>query len=129
MADEPTMKEKLDTLKNDAKVRSTYFSQAVADASSAGGRFSSITGAHVVGSAPAQQWPEMPEGNPWACDPVPKEEPLGYSINDMELVRQPFEIEQSKNSLEKAGTPTSGDGPTPLFADGGRRPSTFRRRV
>ena len=50
MADEPTMKEKLDTLKNDAKVRSTYFSQAVADASSAGGRFSQGSVA-AIGSA------------------------------------------------------------------------------
>ena len=28
-------------------------------------------------------YPGQPEGSPWHSDPVPKGEPLGYSINQM----------------------------------------------
>jgi len=35
----------------------------------------------VVGATPVPSYPPQPPGSPWASDPVPDEEPLGYDIN------------------------------------------------
>ena len=45
----------------------------------------------VTGSARVPQVPRMPEGSPWAFDPVPPEPSLGYEIDAQEIVGEVFE--------------------------------------
>jgi hypothetical protein len=52
-------------------------------------------GAEVIGSKPAVVYPRMPEGSPWAADPVPNEEPFGIDLNYVEPVGTFSEIEES----------------------------------
>jgi hypothetical protein len=52
--------------------------------------------AAVSGSKVVPQYPRMPENNPWHCDIVPPEGPLGYSVqDDVEPVGTPKEVEES----------------------------------
>jgi hypothetical protein len=79
MADEPTQHEKLEALRND-----TLFSRQQNQPDDAGGRYAKITPTTVTGATPTPQYPQIPSG-PWSgADPAPPEEPLGYSVDDME---------------------------------------------
>jgi hypothetical protein len=75
-------------LLNDKKVRdqaqgSTYLQHQHSDL---GGRYTQVSPENVVGRTPNpySSLPKMPAGNPWAFDPVPPEESLGYRIDDLE---------------------------------------------
>lgn len=55
--------------------------QAQADADmAAGGRFKKQTETLITGVG-VPQYPRQPSNSPWHSDPVPPEEPLGYSID------------------------------------------------
>jgi len=99
------------TLENDRKVRegSTYFHHAAASAlDEMGGRFAKVQPTTVTGSTPSA-WPKMPEGNPWACDPLPMEPPLGYAIDAQDPVGEPHEIAASRVASDaRANDPVSG---------------------
>jgi hypothetical protein len=82
-------KERRESLENDRKVREqqggTFFQHAVSSADDeAGGRFARVNPTMVVGSTPGPSYPQLPASSPWAHDYVPNEEPLGYSVNDLE---------------------------------------------
>jgi hypothetical protein len=92
--------ERLSVLRNDAQVRGATFSDfAQADASEVRGRFTAHERSTVIGSAPSPAT-QYPAGPNWTCDPVPPEEPLGYSVEDHEPVGQPHELKASTPSLE-----------------------------
>jgi len=75
-----------------------------------GGRFAfSGNPATVTGSSPIS-YPAQPAHSPWAKDACPLEPPLGFSVEDMEPVGEPFE----------RGPPSTTAAPD--VEDGGRRP-------
>jgi hypothetical protein len=55
---------------------------------SAGGRFAKPS----QSPDPAKLYPAQPPHSPWHHDPVPDEEPLGFSVEDMLPVGEPHEI-------------------------------------
>jgi hypothetical protein len=71
------MKEKLDVLFNEQRLRnaqcnnaaSTFQSRAIAEADEIQGRFAQINKVNVVGSEAAAQYPRLPE-NSWANHPT-----------------------------------------------------------
>jgi hypothetical protein len=95
-------------LKNDQPAATTFHQQAMIGlALEQGGRFAKDT--IVTGAEPAVQYPRQPSG-PWASDPVPAEEPLGFAIDAMEAVGTAAEIEAS---LGRSAAPVaSPDGST-----------------
>jgi hypothetical protein len=72
---------------------STYYQQAIADAGVELGRFKHLRNASVTGAT--VQVPKLPSSSPWSSDPVPNEEPLGFSVDQLEPTGTNAEIEQS----------------------------------
>jgi hypothetical protein len=109
-------------LDNDRKVRegATMHAFAIADASTPRGRFTAEAHSSIVGQS-ADPWPKMPEGNPWAHDPVPKEEPLGYRIDDMDLPLEPVSpalpVAQGNSGDAPSPTPLCDVDASPPFPD------------
>lgn len=59
----------------------TYHSRAIAEADTqGGGRFARLTPSAIVGCDPSP-YPKLPDGNPFANDPVGPEVPFGEDIN------------------------------------------------
>src|SRR5215472_17188854 len=90
-----TMKEKLEALFNEQKLRnaqrhskdaSTFQSRAISEADEVRGRFAQINKSDVVGSTPTPEYPRLPDASPWHHDPVPAEECLGIDVNALEPV-------------------------------------------
>jgi hypothetical protein len=72
---EPTQSEKREVL------RDTYLSRAQSDADlTSQGRFKRETTTRVT-SVP--EYSKQPDNSPWASDPVPPEEPLGFSVDEL----------------------------------------------
>jgi len=63
--------------------KDTFFSRAIADPDEAGGRYAKLNPAKVTGSTPTPTVPQQPINSPWACDAVPLEPPLGFSVDDL----------------------------------------------
>jgi hypothetical protein len=83
---------------------------AMAELAQPRGRFGEAEGKQfVVGSTPIA-YPKLPASSPWAHDPVPNEEPLGYSVDDLEPPAGIFAV-----SRPAATGPTSD---APSFAEG-----------
>jgi hypothetical protein len=101
MADEPTQAEKLAALHNDRRVRDATFADVVDLYSpSPGGRFATL-------ALPTVEVPRLPEGSPWHHDAVGVEPPLGFSVNAMEPVGEPHEVEAAARRLEAAAGPAA----------------------
>jgi hypothetical protein len=122
---------------NDKRVMegSTYFAQAQASAmDEMGGRFAKVQPTSVTGSAPTA-WPKMPEGNPWACDPMPPEPPLGYAVDAQDPVGEPHEIAASQGSTVAASAVGGTPSPSPsddshvITKQGGVGRVQFKRRI
>ena len=91
-ADDIPQSERRKVIENDRKVHATYHSvaQSAVD-EDRGGRFAySGSSTTVVGSSPVS-YPQQPTGSPWAKDECPPEPPLGFSVDAMEPVGEPFE--------------------------------------
>jgi len=79
--------ERLDTFRNDQSVReqqkaSTLHQHAQSQASDiSGGRFAPLGAPHVIGSTPAPKYPAASAAH--QTEQLP-EEPLGYSVNDLD---------------------------------------------
>jgi hypothetical protein len=128
-ADEISQALRRQIIANDRKVAeerrlSTYLDHAQSSIDDErGGRFAAVSPTRtVVGAAPIS-YPRQPEGSPWACDPVPQEPPLGYSVNDQECVGEAF---------ERDGTPPSPAAVerglvAPPVGDRGRAAKSWRR--
>jgi hypothetical protein len=107
--------QRLEVLHNDRDLRDqtgTYMSHTHSDA---GGRFSAVGAATVIGSTSVPQYPQA--SAPFQCDPVPPEEPLGYRIEAMpELEPGPLSRAQDTCDLIDAQQGTSQrDVSTPPF--------------
>jgi len=106
-----TMKDKLDVLRNDQKVRDSFHSRAMSDvALELQGRFAASNTAQVAGTTPSTSYPRLPANSPWASpDPVPVEPPTGCRVDEMDAVGEPFEILASSQaaSNDDAGTATT----------------------
>jgi hypothetical protein len=59
-------------------LKDTYLSRAAADADMIGGRFKKQTETRVTG---VPHYPRQPTSSHWHSDPVPPEDPLGYSVD------------------------------------------------
>jgi hypothetical protein len=85
-----------------------------------GGRFHNPP--TITGSQPAVHYPRQPSGSPYASDPVPNEEPLGWSVSDVEPCGTPAEIQSSIDALRIAAPAISmtdaSDGEGELKPDG-----------
>jgi hypothetical protein len=79
-------KEKMEVLRNERRLRDTFHTRAQVDPDEPGGRFAKLHPTSVTGSSPTSHVPPLPPSSPWHCDPVPKEEPLGYSVNAQEPI-------------------------------------------
>jgi hypothetical protein len=98
--DEPTQAEKLAALHNDRLLRAAYSDVVdLYDDTRPHGRFA------VGARQPITEYPRQPEGSPWHHDPLGPEPPLGYSVDQMEPVGSPAEVEASIQRLEAAATP------------------------
>jgi hypothetical protein len=91
---EPTQSEKREVL------RDSYLSRAVADADlSAQGRFKRETATHVTG---VPSYPQLPDSSPWSNDPVPPEEQLGFSVDEL-----PSNLGGASSSVAPAFAPSA----------------------
>ena len=86
-----TQEERRKTLKNDLHQPSTLLDQAKLS-EDLGGRYKSA----ISGTAQSVEYPAIPSG-PWSSGyaQLPPEEPLGYSMSDVEPCGTPAEIEAS----------------------------------
>ena len=88
-----TKEEKLSVFQQDLSLRgSTYADHTAVE--SAGGRFAREGKQTVIQSG--SQYPMLPKGNSFASDPVPPEEPSGFSVEAIEPVGTAEEIEASR---------------------------------
>jgi hypothetical protein len=78
---EPTREEKATTLREMHAVISPE----------AGGRFAKPS----PPVDPAKLYAPLPASSPWHCDPVPDEEPLGFSVEEMPVMGEPWEAERA----------------------------------
>ena len=129
-ADFISQRERREVLENDRQVHAdrkatTYRQHAEASVDDDfGGRYARLTPTQVTGVGPVVRYPRLPADNPSnQLALTPKEEPLGYSIEDQEPVGEPHEL--------RASTPASqvGAGVGGGSTDGtSARPAKFLRR-
>lgn len=62
-------------------LKDTYLTRAAAEVEM-GGRFKRLNPTVITGAATS--YPRQPSNSPWHSDPVPPEEPLGFSVDAME---------------------------------------------
>src|SRR5262245_8777504 len=62
------------------------------------GRFATLDKATVTGQGAGPIYPQMPDGNPWATEPIGTEPPLGIDINAQDAVGEIFEQAASDTS-------------------------------
>jgi hypothetical protein len=99
---ESSQSERRRTLENDRKARLTYHEHAQSDPElELGGRFKQLTPTSVTGVGPSPI-PQQPSNSPWHHDPVPMEEPLGFSVEDHDPVGEPHEL-----ARDAADTPST----------------------
>jgi hypothetical protein len=78
----------------------TFMSHAHSDA---GGRFSSVGAATVIGSTAVPQYPQA--STPFQCDPVPNEPPLGFDNPALEPSMSACPEAQAGEPAERAPSP------------------------
>jgi hypothetical protein len=85
----------------------TYHQHAQLGAEGEPGRHRERTKQTLVESG--LSYPTLREG-PWSVpDPVPNEEPLGYSVNDMPVVGEPHEQRRGSGEPDASPSPQLGD--------------------
>ena len=128
-ADEISQREKRRILIEERRMR-TYHGHAQASIDEdRGGRFAySGSPTTVTGSSPIQ-YPAQPAHSPWHHDPCPPEPPLGFSVDEMEPVGEPFErgppSTAAPNVEDDGGRPPRVVGSATSFS----KSSRFRRRI
>ena len=88
-ADEIRQTERRRIMAEDRRAK-TYFGQAQHADDDLGGRYTKVHSTTVTGSSPIS-YPAQPPTSPWHHDACPPEPPLGFSMNAMEPVGEPFE--------------------------------------
>jgi hypothetical protein len=61
-----------------------------------GGRYAASGSKQAIVGNSSIAYPAQPPGSPWRCDECPPEPPLGYSVDAMEAVGEPHEVEASR---------------------------------
>jgi hypothetical protein len=75
-----------------------------------GGRFATVHETTIIGGSPVPTYPRPPSG-PWSGpDPVPNEQPIGHSVDEM------VPLETSAGAVEATGDPAVSD-PLPKGCD------------
>ena len=116
--DQISQSERRRILAEGRRAKSTYHSVAASSADDErGGRYAAASSKPTVTGSSPIAYPQQPTGSPWASDPLPNEPPLGYSVEEMEPVGEPHEIDASRRDV--AGSAPSND-------VGATRPSTIR---
>jgi hypothetical protein len=126
--------ERREILRNDRLARSTYLDHAIARAEDeAGGRFAKQAPTTVTGGP---QYPRQPAGSPWSQGHVVgPEAPLGFSVDAIEPVGTPAEVQRSieRNEVgDAAALPHAVSAPGPASAEvslglGGAGPTAERK--
>ncbi len=107
------------------QMATTYFERAQAEIGSEMGRFKSLNKQTVVGASGGPVYPRLPPSSPFANDPVPPPEPLGFSVDEMEAVGTPQEVAASL-----ADTPlTAPTESSPAVETGGVSALPLKRRA
>lgn len=101
----------------------TYHDVAVSDVGTVQGRYAAISRTRVTGSSRVE-YQKQPQSLPWASDPVPPEPPLGFSIDEMQPVREEFEVAQSLLREARDGTGMNSPEPPPTSPSGAERSVT-----
>jgi hypothetical protein len=99
--------ERRQVLANDVRVRregTTYHKLAQAE-QEIGGRFAVNRPKPQITGTSASQVPPQPDGSPWRTDPVPDEEPLGFSVEEMPVVGEPHESVASEAPALSVASP------------------------
>jgi hypothetical protein len=126
MIEEVTQQEKREVLRNDRRVReaSTYHAAAQSNIDDErGGRYAHLgSPTTVTGSAPTSVHPMQPENSPWHRDPVPDEPSLGFSVDAMEPVGEPFERGPHLRQQRFRGTEVRNDTRTDCEAESRTNP-------
>jgi hypothetical protein len=120
--------------RNEQQLRKgTYFSQAQIDADEdRGGRYASLDKPTVTGTDPSVSYPRLPADAPSnQLAGMPPEPQLGWSVNEMELVGEKFEIERSLASSVKAAhqSEDAAVSTSPPIDGVGAGRRSFRRRI
>jgi len=89
-ADEISQAERRRIMADDRRAK-TYFGQAQHADDDLGGRFKRVTTTTLTGSSPTSMYPAQPANSPWHQDACPPEPPLGFSVDEMELVGEVHE--------------------------------------
>jgi hypothetical protein len=121
-ADDVSQAEKRRILADDRKVRATFHSIASAGMDDErGGRFSALNKPSVTGSDPTVMVPRQPLGSPWHSDPLGKEAPLGFSVEDQPPTGEAWEVQKSIDDLASSPSAHGGDEtPTSLVVGEGK---------
>jgi hypothetical protein len=92
-----TMKEKAEMLRQE-KLLNSYAGREMIEMEQGNiGRFAKPENS----KSPLPVYPRLPESSPWHHDPVPPEEPLGYSVDAMEPVGSQQEVQASIDRLNE----------------------------
>ena len=108
--DEISQSERRRILAEGRRAKSTYHSVAASSADDErGGRYAAASSKPTVTGSSPIAYPQQPTGSPWASDPLPNEPPLGYSVEEMEPIGEPHELEASRKAadVEAAERPSS----------------------
>jgi hypothetical protein len=89
VADEISQAERRRIIAWDRRSR-TYFGQAQHTDDDLGGRYAKVHSTTITGSGPIS-YPDQPSTSPWHHDACPPEPPLGFSVEEMEPVGEPFQ--------------------------------------
>jgi hypothetical protein len=94
---------------------STFLAMAVAD-SELPGRFGNVTKQNVVGTTPTPTYAQLPADSPAAIAWPDAPDPLGYAIDEMPVIGEPFEQEAAQRILDDrlAALPASGGSAAPV---------------
>ena len=84
-----TQAEKREVLRNDS-----YFARQQNTIDDSGGRYAKLTPSNVIG-ATSPQYPQLPASSPWSQFDQNVEPVLGFSVNAMEPVGTPTEVQSS----------------------------------
>jgi hypothetical protein len=83
----------------------SYLARQQAAPDESGGRYAKRVPSTVIGSTPSPQYPAIPSG-PWSgANPVPPEQPLGFSVDAQEANGTPQEVEASLKALSPTTAP------------------------
>jgi hypothetical protein len=107
---EASREEKAAIIQNEKRLNTRAAMTSVLDPALAG-RFAATAKADfTVGRDPTVEYPKLPDGSPWRQQQPPDEEPLGFSVEEMPVMGEPFEQERAYLLSAAASVASSGGG-------------------